>query len=111
MGLSRESAEWNLLRKKKQSNRWQIRVRATPTEHRGKNLKTQLKDTHTHMHTHVYIIVTNSFWRKTHKLSTLKKSKYLLMLLYFEGRYHVNAFLKYVLRLYFFVPRLDKHIT
>lgn len=111
MGLSRESAEWNLLRKKKQSNRWQIRVRATPTEHRGKNLKTQLKDTHTHMHTHIYIIVTNSFWRKTHKLSTLKKSKYLLMLLYFEGRYHVNAFLKYVLRLYFFVPRLDKHIT
>lgn len=111
------------MRKKKQSNRWQIRVRATPTEHRGKNLKTQLKDTHTHMHTHtyiyiivtiyiyIYIIVTNSFWRKTHKLSTLKKSKYLLMLLYFEGRYHVNAFLKYVLRLYFFVPRLDKHIT
>lgn len=57
MGLSRESAEWNLLRKKKQSNRWQIRVRATPTEHRGKNLKTQLKDTHTHMHTHTYIYI------------------------------------------------------
>lgn len=33
------------------------RVRATPTEHRGKNLKTQLKDTHTHMHTHIYIYI------------------------------------------------------
>lgn len=33
------------------------RVRATPTEHRGKNLKTQLKDTHTHMHTHTYIYI------------------------------------------------------
>lgn len=29
------------------------RVRATPTEHRGKNLKTQLKDTHTHMHVYI----------------------------------------------------------
>lgn len=37
------------------------RVRATPTEHRGKNLKTQLKDTHTHMHTHTYIYIYNCY--------------------------------------------------